>query len=80
MTFEEALTFKATRENPFMHADVKMTIHITPQIHDEILAFFDFYKANKTTDDTARLFSKNNQYEVYAIGPRIEYQFYKKLS
>ena len=79
MTFEEAVNLKSITKSPYKKEDAEMKVYVTPSVHADFQKFLTFMKTHKVTDESAKLFSSDNNYSVYGIGGYVDYIWHDKL-
>lgn len=68
MTYAEALNFKESlKSDSIVEGGIKMHILITPQAYDDFDRYIDDYRVTRFTNETAKLYSHNNQFTVCGL-------------
>ena len=67
MTFEEAIEFKKTLPEKVNILDLEYLVMVAPEDENDLKNYAKKFLNYKCTDETAREFSSNSNYEVYGI-------------
>lgn len=70
MTFEEAIAIKKTKQSPYVNGGINMFVYVVPNLNKDFDKFHEYYKVNKITDETSKLFCTDGNYSVFGLGAR----------
>lgn len=80
MTFDEAKIFKAAIGDNVAHSDVDMRVFVVPANPSDFSTYCTWYRVYKKTDELAKNYSLDNNFEVYGLWTDGVDVLYKKLS
>lgn len=79
MTFEEALNAKTELGDTIKIQDLEYKIFIVPYKEEDLSKYLSDYIRNKFDDNSAKLYSKNSKFKIYALWQYMSTFLYKEL-
>jgi len=67
MNFDEAIKFKNNIGEKYTQGDIEYIVTIAPENKDDLEMFCSDYINNDFTDESAKKYSLNKMFEVYAL-------------
>jgi hypothetical protein len=80
MTFNEALKSKTEIGETIKIENLEYRVFVVPSSSDDIVNYLGKYKTQSFTDESAKLFSNNSEFKVYAIWQYLGNFLYKELN
>jgi hypothetical protein len=79
MTFDEAIKSKIEIGETIKIENLEYKVFVVPSFSADIVNYLGKYKTQRFTDESAKLFSNNSEFKVYAIWHYLGNFLYKEL-